>query len=164
MILGFLSCTGIPDGLETIKEFNADKYIGKWYEIARYDHSFERGLINVSAEYSFREDGGIKVVNKGFNADKKKWKEAEGKAFFLNGKDEGRLKVSFFGPFYGAYNIIALDKEDYSWSIICGPDRTYFWILAREKELEPFLLEELLAKAESMGFSRTEMIFVDQQQ
>jgi len=118
MILGFLSCTGIPDGLETIKEFNADKYIGKWYEIARYDHSFERGLINVSAEYSFREDGGIKVVNKGFNADKKKWKEAEGKAFFLNGKDEGRLKVSFFGPFYGAYNIIALDKEDYSWSII----------------------------------------------
>jgi apolipoprotein D and lipocalin family protein len=99
----FCGCLGMPEGVRPVKDFEIEKYLGKWYEIARLDHSFERGLECVTAEYSFREDGGVKVVNRGFSLEKDQWRESQGKAFFVNESDEGYLKVSFFGPFYGAY-------------------------------------------------------------
>jgi apolipoprotein D and lipocalin family protein len=98
------SCTGIPANLEPVENFELNRYLGTWYEIARLDHAFERGLSNVSASYSLRDDGGVTVVNKGLKADNNEWKEANGKAYFISDPDIGRLKVSFFGPFYPEFD------------------------------------------------------------
>ncbi|MBN1545437.1 MAG: lipocalin family protein, partial [Syntrophaceae bacterium] len=143
-VLFIAGCTGIPDGVQAVRGFQADRYLGVWFEIARLDHSFERGLSNVSATYSPRPDGGIDVLNRGYDAKKGKWKEAQGRAYFIGSRDEGRLKVSFFGPFYGAYNIIALDRDNYRYALVCGPDRSYLWILAREKNLKAETLFKLV--------------------
>jgi apolipoprotein D and lipocalin family protein len=104
-------CVGIPDGITPVAGFQVERYLGKWYEVARLDHSFERGLEQVTAEYSPRDDGDIRVMNRGYNTAKQQWEEAEGRAKFVGAKDVGQLKVSFFGPFYGGYNIVELDPN-----------------------------------------------------
>ena len=155
-------CLGIPEDLEAVTGFEVNRYLGTWYEIARLDHSFERGLIKVKAEYSLREDGGIKVVNVGYDPRKNRWKESVGKAYFIGNVEEGRLKVSFFGPFYGAYNIISLDKQDYSSALVCGPNRSYLWILSRSPNMPDSKTKELIRLAEQYGFPTDELIFVEQ--
>ncbi len=164
MVLSFLftGCAGIPKGVKAIDKFEVEKYLGTWYEIARLDHSFERGLTNVSATYSLRDDGGIKVLNKGFDSKKSKWKQIEGKAYFINDKTNGRLKVTFFWPFYGGYNIINLDKENYSYALVCGPTRSYLWILARQKTLDKNIIDNLIKIADDSGFKTDKLIFVEQ--
>ena len=164
LLVGWLlaSCTGIPPNVEPVEDFEINRYLGTWYEIARLDHSFERGLSRVTARYSLRDDGGLKVVNRGFQADQNAWKEATGKAYFVSDPDVGRLKVSFFGPFYGAYNIIALDHERYQYSLVCGPNRSYLWILSRSKSMDRAILERLVGKAKSLGFATEKLIFVRQ--
>jgi apolipoprotein D and lipocalin family protein len=154
-------CTGVPEGIEPVTDFELDRYLGTWYEIARFDHRFERGLSEVTAVYSLREDGGVKVINRGFESESNTWKEAEGKAHFIESPDKGRLKVSFFGPFYGAYNIFELDKESYEYSMVTGDDRSYLWILAREPELEQVTLDRLVAKAAELGFATDNLIYVE---
>ncbi|WP_434113823.1 lipocalin family protein [Methylocaldum sp. GT1TLB] len=154
-------CAGIPKGVSPVQGFELSRYLGAWYEIARLDHSFERGLTRVTATYGLREDGGIKVVNRGFDSRKQEWREATGKAYFVESPDIGRLKVSFFGPFYGGYNIIDLDKENYSYALVSGPTRSYLWILAREKTLESSVLHHLVTKAEALGFATDRLIYVD---
>ena len=155
-------CARIPDNVEAVKGFNVERYLGTWYEIARLDHSFERGLNNVSATYTLRKGGGIKVLNKGYDKKRGKWKQAEGKAYFVAGPDVGRIKVSFFGPFYGGYNIIDLDKKDYSYSLVCGPNLSYLWILARDKKLKGETLSKLINEAKNLGFETDKLIFVEQ--
>ncbi len=159
-IMLLTGCVGAPDQVQPVKHFELQRYLGTWYEIARLDHSFERDLQQVTATYSLRDDGGIKVVNKGFNPGKNKWKEAIGKAYFVGAPDVGELKVSFFGPFYGGYNIIELDKVNYQYALVCGPNRSYLWILARQPELEKSIVDSLVAKAGSLGFATDELIFV----
>ncbi len=154
-------CMGIPDNVEPVKDFDAGRYLGTWYEIARLDHSFERGLEKVTAHYSLREDGAIRVVNRGFDPGSLKWKEAVGKAYFVGDPHTGMLKVSFFGPFYGAYNIIFLDK-DYSYSVVCGPDRSYLWILARKPVMEESLLAGLVSRLKALNFDTGKLIYVRQ--
>jgi len=170
MALSFLSlpavvlvgaCTGVPDGVEVVEVFELDRYLGTWHEIARLNHRFERGLTNVTATYSLRADGGVDVVNRGYKAKDNKWKEATGKAYFLGAPDVGRLKVSFAGPFYGAYNIIELDKVDYQYSLVVGPTRSYLWILGRSPELDPGIVKTLVARADELGFPTDELIMVD---
>jgi len=161
------SCMGVPDNVKVVDNINANEYLGTWYEIARLDHSFERGLQNVTATYSLREDGGIKVINRGYNPETKKWKEAEGKAYFIDqphadGSHTGKLKVSFFGPFYGAYNIIELDKPYYNYVMLCGPDKSYFWILSRTPQLPYPIKQHLIAKAKELGFATDKLIYVPQ--
>ena len=156
------ACTGAPDGVETVSGFELIRYLGPWYEIARLDHSFERGLSNVTATYSLRDDGGVKVINRGYNDEDKEWDEAEGKAYFVGDEDVGQLKVSFFGPFYGGYNVIELDKEGYQYSMVAGPDRSYLWILSRTPEMDPGVLQTLIAKARDLGFATDELIMVEQ--
>lgn len=156
----FTGCTGIPDGVEAVKGFDVNRYLGTWYEIARLDHPFERGLSKVRAEYTLREDGGINVTNMGFDRRKKEWKTATGKAYFVEGPDVGRLKVSFFGPFYGGYNILELDSN-YSHALVCGPSRKYLWILARKPEMEENVKAVLVEKARSLGFDTSGLIFVE---
>ena len=158
MLLG--GCTGIPTGVEPVSDFDLERYLGRWYEIARLDHRFERGLTAVTAEYSRREEGGVRVVNRGYDADAGEWQSATGKAFSIDAPDTGRLKVSFFGPFYGAYNVIALD-DDYRWAMIAGPTRDYLWILARTPTLDDDVVSRLVGEAERLDFPTGELIFVD---
>jgi apolipoprotein D and lipocalin family protein len=153
-------CTGPPDGVIPVTGFELDRYLGSWYEIARLDHRFERGLSNVTAEYALRDQGGISVVNRGFDDASGEWREARGKAFFLDDEETGMLKVSFFGPFYGGYNVIALDEEGYAWSMVVGPNRSYLWILARSPDLDAAVLERLIAQAAALDFPVDELIRV----
>ncbi len=154
-------CTGAPDGVEPVTGFELDRYLGTWFEIARLDHSFERGLSNVTADYSLRDDGGVRVINRGYNVEDGEWDEAEGKAYFIGDDDVGQLKVSFFGPFYGGYNVIELDEDGYQYSMVAGPDRSYLWILSRSPDLDDAVLERLLAKAGELGFPLGELIMVE---
>lgn len=155
------SCTGMPENIKPVAHFELPRYLGTWYEIARLDHSFERGLSHVTANYTVRDDGGVKVINRGYSQENKAWKEAEGKAYFVDKADTGYLKVSFFGPFYGSYVVFELDKENYNYALISGPDKDYFWILARQPQLEPELLQRLIAQAKSLGFATEKLIMVD---
>ncbi|MEZ4483206.1 MAG: lipocalin family protein [Syntrophotaleaceae bacterium] len=152
-------CGGIPEGITPITNFELHRYLGQWYEVARLDHSFERGLSNVTASYNLRTDGGVEVINRGYNLEKQSWREARGKAYFVREPTVGQLKVSFFGPFYGGYNIIALDQRDYSYALVCGPNLRYLWILARTPRLSPAALQMLLAKARQLGFATDELIY-----
>ena len=153
-------CTGIPENVKPVENFQLKKYLGKWHEIARLDHSFERGLTKVTASYSLREDGGVNVINQGYSAKENKWKKAEGKAYFVKNSDQGYLKVSFFGPFYGSYIVFELDHENYQYSLVCGPDKSYLWILARSPELDKKTKENLIAKATAMGFDTGKLIHI----
>lgn len=155
-------CLGVPKGMHPVTEFELNSYLGKWYEIARLDHSFERGLDRVTAEYSLRDDGGVKVINKGFSITQEKWKEAEGKAYFVRGKDEGYLKVSFFGPFYGSYIVFGLDKENYQYAFLSGPDTSYLWLLSRTVTVKKELVTQFVEQAKELGFDTDHLIFVDQ--
>jgi apolipoprotein D and lipocalin family protein len=163
LLFALCGCARIPEGIVAIKGFEVQRYLGTWYEIARLDHSFERGLINVSATYSLNQDGSLRVVNRGFDPVKNRWKEAVGRARFVSGPDLGRLKVSFFGPFYGGYNIIELDQSGYSYVLICGNDRSYLWILAREPRLPDAVKTSLVNKAKDLGFAVDSLIYVQQQ-
>jgi apolipoprotein D and lipocalin family protein len=155
-------CTGIPEGIKAVDGFEVNRYLGTWYEIARLDHRFERGLVNISATYTLREDGGVDVLNKGWDINSGEWHEARGKAYLVEQADKGRLKVSFFGPFYGGYNIIELDKKSYSYSMITGPDRSYLWILSRTKQLPEATLQALIKRAGELGFETDKLIFTKQ--
>ena len=156
------ACTGMPDRVTPVSDFDVERYLGKWYEIARLEHSFEKGLEQVTAHYSARADGGIKVVNRGFDASRGEWRQAEGRAYFMGDRQTGRLKVSFFGPFYGSYNIIELDRPGYRYALVCGPDTSYLWILARRPDLDPLIVEQLVSRAAALGFDTSRLIYVKQ--
>ncbi len=158
----FGGCLGTPSGVEAVKGFELERYLGTWYEIARLDHRFERGLSRVNATYSMREDGSVRVINRGYSEDKGQWSEAEGVAKFVADPGTAHLKVSFFGPFYGAYVVFDLDKEAYSHALVCGSNREYFWILSRSPQMERETLDALLAKARALGFDTDKLIFVEQ--
>jgi apolipoprotein D and lipocalin family protein len=155
------NCTGIPEGVTPVKDFDLDRYLGKWYEIARLDHSFERGLDSITAEYTLKDDGGVKVINRGYSAEDETWNEAEGKAYFVGSPDEAYLKVSFFGPFYGSYIVFELDKENYQYSFVSGPDKSYLWLLARTPEVDKALIERFKTRAKELGFATDKLIFVE---
>lgn len=156
-----VGCTTIPENLEPVSGFEVERYLGKWYEIARLDHSFERHLTNVSATYSRGENGEILVLNKGYNTKSGQWKQIEGRARFLEEENVGSLKVSFFGPFYGGYHIIALDRQNYSYSMVTGPSRSYLWILSRNATLDEAVFADLVFKASELGFDTAKLIRVE---
>lgn len=160
LLLLLSGCTGLPDGVEPVDNFELHRYLGKWYEIARLDHSFERGMDNVSAEYSLRDDGGVKVINRGFLIEDKQWRQAEGKAYFVEEPNKGYLKVSFFGPFYGSYIIFELDRKKYQYAFVSGPDTSYLWLLARTPEVSTEVTDRFIKQARKHGFDTNELIFV----
>ncbi|QLQ25967.1 MAG: lipocalin family protein [Dechloromonas sp.] len=154
--------TAPPEGVRPVTAFDINRYLGQWYEIARLDHSFERGMSDVSATYQLQDDGSVKVINRGYDTQRRAWKEAVGRALFTGNPGTGSLKVSFFGPFYGGYHVIALDQENYRWSLVAGPDRDYLWILARDRTLPAEVREQLVAQAQALGFATDQLIWVDQ--
>ncbi len=154
---------GPPKGVNAVTSFDVSRYTGVWYEIARLDHRFERGLTDIHATYQDGEEGSLTVINRGFNPESNAWQEAVGRAFFLRDKTVGSLKVSFFGPFYGGYHVVALDQKDYRWSLVMGPDRDYFWILARDRHLSPALKDDLISRARRFGISEDQLIWTPQE-
>jgi apolipoprotein D and lipocalin family protein len=155
--------TAPPDGVQAVTSFELNRYLGKWHEIARLDHSFERGMSDVNATYQLQDDGSVKVINRGYDTQRGAWKEAVGHALFIGDRQTGSLKVSFFGPFYGGYHVIALDQENYRWSLVAGPSRDYLWILARDKTLPADIREQLVNRARALGFATEKLIWVEQQ-
>jgi apolipoprotein D and lipocalin family protein len=156
---GLTGCLGMPEGVEPVADFEAERYLGRWYEIARLDHSFERGLSNVTAEYSRRDDGDIRVINRGFDMEDAEWSDIEGRARFVDSEDRAYLKVSFFGPFFGSYVVFEL-ADDYSHAFVSGYNRDYLWLLAREPEVSDALKERFLQRAGELGFDVSEVAWV----
>jgi apolipoprotein D and lipocalin family protein len=158
-IFGFRSCTTIPRGAMAVKSFDTKRYLGKWYEIARMDFRFERNLNNTTARYSMNSDGTIKVDNRGFNYVTGKWEQAVGKAKPAGDPGEARLKVSFFGPFYSPYNVIALDSE-YQVALVAGKNLKYLWILARQTTIPEEIKQNYLKMAGDLGYDIEALIWV----
>ena len=156
--LALTGCVGAPEGIVAVDRFDLNRYLGKWYEIARIENRFERGTEQVSAVYSLREDGKVKVFNRGYDPVKKEWKSAEGKAKFAGDPNLGALAVSFFGPFYGGYTVFDLDREGYSWAMVAGNSRDYFWVLARKPQMDSALFARLMAEAHAKGFDTTRVM------
>jgi apolipoprotein D and lipocalin family protein len=151
----------VPNGVKPVTGFDAKRYMGTWYELARIDHSFEKDLTQVSASYSLKDDGSVTVLNRGFDSVKQEWREAEGKARFLGSSDVAALKVSFFGPFYGGYNVVSLD-EDYQTSLVIGCSMDYFWLLSRNRSIPEQQFNLLLQKAKTMGVDLSRVTKVPQ--
>ena len=160
-LLSIISCSSIPKGAVAVRPFEKEKYLGKWYEIARLDFKYERDLDHTTAEYSLNSNGSIKVDNRGINTKTGKSKQAIGKAKFVGDEDVAMLKVSFFGPFYGGYNVIALDPE-YRYALVAGSSLKYLWILSRETTIPDEIKSEYLAIAERIGYKTADLIWVKQ--
>ncbi|MBE4966004.1 lipocalin family protein [Enterobacter cloacae complex sp. P24RS] len=150
-----------PPGVTVVSNFDAQRFLGTWYEIARMDHKFERGLEKVTATYSAMDDGGIQVVNRGYNPNRQMWQQTVGQAYFTGAPNRAAMKISFFGPFYGGYNVIALDRE-YRHALVCGPDRNYLWILSRTPTITAEMKQQMLDVATRQGFDVTKLIWVKQ--
>jgi apolipoprotein D and lipocalin family protein len=161
LLVVLTGCAKIPSGITPVRGFELERYLGTWYEIARLDHSFERGLTHVKATYSMNDDGTVRVLNQGYDPAKEEWRQAIGKAKFVGSSDVGQLKVSFFGPFYGGYNIVELDA-DYDHAIVCGPKRSYLWILSRQPQLPAETYARLVEQAKELGFATDDLIVVKQ--
>ena len=155
-------CLGMPEGITPVSNFELNRYLGTWYEIYRLDHSFERGLEQVTATYSMRDDGGVRVLNRGFSSATNTWEEAEGRAYFVEDASTGYLKVSFFGPFFGSYVIFSLDQDDYGYAFVSGPDTSYLWLLSRTPEVSDAVLTRFKNEAAGFGFPVDELILVNQ--
>jgi apolipoprotein D and lipocalin family protein len=159
-IAGTNACTSIPRGAVAIRPFDTERYLGKWYEIARMDFRFERNLNNTTANYSVNKNGSIKVDNRGYNYVTGQWKQAVGKAKPAGDPNEAKLKVSFFGPFYSGYNVIALDNE-YKYALVAGKNLSYLWILSRETSLPEEVKTNYLKIAQDLGYDISALIWVE---
>ncbi len=155
-------CVGVPTGVTPVQDFELDAYLGTWYEIARLDHRFERGLEQVSATYRRREGGGVDVLNRGYNASTKTWKQAQGRASFVSEPNIGHLKVSFFGPFYGSYIVFEQDPSSASHAFVSGPNRSYLWLLARERQVPRAIAKRFVELSASLGYDVEQLIWVKQ--
>ena len=162
LTLALIGCLGMPPLVEPVQDFELENYLGKWYEIARLDHSFERGLSRVTAEYDMRSDGGVSVLNRGFSEEKQEWEEATGRAYFVREENEGYLKVSFFGPFFGSYVVFELDRENYNYAFISGPNNDFLWLLSRTPSVSSDIIEKFEQMSQERGFDIDNLIYVDQ--
>jgi apolipoprotein D and lipocalin family protein len=147
----------------TVKQLDLNRYLGKWYEIARFPHSFEKNLVGVTATYRLKEDGMIEVLNEGFkNTLDGERSKAIGKAKIPNKLEPGKLKVSFFWIFYADYNVLELDAENYQYAMIGSSSDKYFWILCRTPQMDPMVYNMLLDKARKRGYNLEKLYKVPQ--
>lgn len=153
------SCDSIPENAKPVPNFKLERYLGTWYEIARFDYRFEKDLDNAVAQYSLDKNGNVAVLNSGYNYKTKEWKSAEGTAKFKSDKDIAALKVSFFGPFYAGYNVVAID-ENYRYALVAGRNLNYLWILSREKTIPEEVKARYIEIAQSIGYDTTRLIWV----
>lgn len=159
---GLVSCASPPRGVTPVDTFDPGRYLGKWYEIARLDHGFEKNLTHVTATYVETPDGGIEVLNRGYHSEKEQWEEIRGRARSMGDPGQGSLEVSFFPPFAGGYHVIALDRNAYQWAVVSGPTRNFLWILSRTPTMDEGLRERLIGIARQNGFATDELVLVPQ--
>ena len=156
-----VSCVEIPEGVKPVQNFNLDRYLGTWYEIARLNHRFEVGFKSVSVEYSRNDNGSIAVKNRGYIVRRREWRDAEAKASFVGDPTVGHLKVSYIPLLYDSYLIFGLDEE-YQHAFVCGDDTDHLWLLARTKVVDEEVIDDFVNKAQGLGFDTDELIFVQQ--
>lgn len=154
------SCTGIPKGVSPVADFQIDRFVGKWYEIARLDHRFERGLEAITAEYSLTENGDVTVLNSGYSQEKQERTEVEGNARFVGNARDGHLKVSFFGPFYASYVVFEIG-DDYEYAYVTGYNKKYLWLLSRTPDPDQSIIDSFTKRAQTLSFPVDELIFVN---
>lgn len=159
LTLALAACTSAPKDITPVSGFDSSAYLGQWHEIARIDHSFERDLEQVTANYSLKADGGITVTNRGFNIKKQAWTEAIGKAYFVTDPTIGHLKVSFFGPFYSAYVIFELG-DNHEYAFVTSHSKDYLWLLAREPQVSDALKQRFIEQATTLGFDPQKITFI----
>lgn len=150
-----------PDGVTPVQNFDSQRYLGLWYELARTDNRFEAGLESVTAEYRLRDDGRIQVINRGYDPENNRWKTSKAVARTFGSSDLGQLKVTFFWPFSAGYYVFALDHENYQYALVSGDHHGYLWILARQPQLPDSTLHNLLQKAREAGFDTSELVWVE---
>ncbi|MGA2974187.1 MAG: lipocalin family protein [Spirochaetia bacterium] len=164
--LALFGCAGVPRGLgplPLVESVDTQRYLGRWYEIARYTHSFERSLVGVTAEYSVRGDGRIQVINSGFrNSLDGRYTDAKGVAWIPDPRRPAALKVSFFWPFAADYLIFGLDRENYSWALVGDNSRGYLWFLARTPEISDELFQKMQQIARDQGYDLSKLDKVPQ--
>ena len=156
-----MGCLGTPDNVKPVTNFKVEKFLGTWYEIARLDNYHERGMNQVTATYSLRNADEVKVVNRGYLTAKSRWREAEGKAFFVEDRDTAYLKVSFWGPFYSSYVVFDID-DNYQYALVTSSDKSNLWILARTPTIPGDVKAGLIAKATTLGFDTEKLVYVEQ--
>lgn len=157
--LALSSCfTAVPKGVRPVENFQVQKYLGRWYEIARFDFYFEKNINDATANYYQNPDGSIKVVNKGFNEKKNKWVQAIGEARPMGDDNLANLKVSFFKPIWASY--IVIDLVDYRYALVAGRNKNYLWILSREKNIPDDIKQRFIAKASGLGFDTSKLIWI----
>ncbi len=157
-----MASNDFSNSMTVVNTIDLEKYLGTWYEYARLDVSFERGMTETQANYSMLEPDRkgrtrVRVINSGMKNGRPK--KAKGKAYIPNAEEPARLLVSFFGPFYGDYNVIALDTENYQYALVAGSSTKYLWILTREKDLDSMILEKLKGIARSYGYDTDKLIY-----
>lgn len=156
------ACTSVPEGIKPVTNFDLNRYVGQWYEIARIENRFEEGLDNVTANYSINSDGSVNVVNRGYDVQKQGWKEAIGRAVFVARNDEGHLKVSFFGPFYSSYVIYELDQQGYQYAFVTGYNKDYLWFLSRTPAVDKSQLDRFVKQAQALGYDTSKLVYPNQ--
>lgn len=151
-----------PINTKSVDKLDLERYMGTWYEIGRYDMAFERGLVGVTANYTLKEDGMVKVINAGYKESLEgKYKETEGKARRRSKSNNGELEVAFFLNFYSDYNVMEL-AEDYSWALVGSSNVKYLWILSRTPEMDTDILESILRMAANRGYDTSKILWVPQ--
>jgi len=146
--------------ISPVKNFKVESYMGHWYEVARLDFKFQKGLDNCAAFYSLNENGSVKVINSGFRDEKNKWEYAKGKAKFRGEKNLGELKVSFFGPFYSDYNVVAI-ADNYKYALVFGKNLDYMWILSRTKQIPDSIREDFTNIARNAGYDVSNLLWAN---
>ena len=160
-VLFITGCATKNPNIKSIPKLDLNRYLGSWYEIARFEHSFEKGCKNVKATYLLKDDDKIEVVNSCTDITTNKKREAVGEAIRVDNTNS-KLKVSFFWPFYGDYWVIIL-ADDYSYAVVSEPTQKYLWILSREKTLEKEILKNILNKLKELDFDTSKLIFTIQE-
>ncbi len=153
----FCSCSAQSIDRTTVEEFDLARYLGLWYEIARFDTRFERDLVSVTAHYSLGDDGSIRVVNRGYNTRKGRWGETEARA--LRTDEVGRLRVSFFPMIYTDYNVLVVG-DDYAWALVGSSSPDYLWILSRSEQMPPSTLNYIISLAEGRGYDTSRLLIL----
>jgi apolipoprotein D and lipocalin family protein len=163
LMLGPLSsCVSKPETatVTAVRGFDAKRYEGRWYEIARLDHPVERNQTNVTATYSESPDGGMLILNRGYDTKSRKWKTADGHARMVGDAGTGSFKSKVYSPFYATYHVMALDQKNYSYALVASEDKDHLWILSRTPHMDERTLAELKNRARSLGYPTEDLIMV----
>ncbi|MDN3651936.1 lipocalin family protein [Thalassotalea ponticola] len=160
LLISLFSCTSVPENVKPVDNFDLSKYLGTWYEIARLDHSFERNMNQVSANYAIADDKSVIVLNRGFDTKKQAWRQSKGQAVFVDNSSIGHLKVSFFGPFYSSYVIFYLDA-DYQYAFVSGYNHDYLWLLSRQPQVPESIKQKFIQMSANLGFATEQLIWVE---